>query len=84
MHEEHDLCVSCTGCRCSYYVPKLGILGLQETVRNVELPLKCSKLTHAEFTQAAHGAHDCHIGLTMSGIVQFCRMVCNKMDPEDE
>lgn len=34
--------------------------------------------------QAAHGAHDCHIGLTMSGVVQFCRMVCNKMDPEDE
>lgn len=49
MHEEHGLCVSCTGCRCCYYVPKLGILGLQETVRNVEFPLKCSEFIHAEF-----------------------------------
>jgi hypothetical protein len=45
MHEEHGRCVSCPGCRCCYYVPKHGFLGLQETLRVAELPLKPSEFS---------------------------------------
>lgn len=78
MHEEHVHCVSCPGCRCCYYVPKHGFLGLQETLRVAELPLKHSEfLVSCRGLGAVNGALHCHIGLIMSGIGQFWRMPCN-------